>query len=98
MSGLPEPTPRLLERSVRRVQWLGGCCDDLMLQHSAHSLLELQGLRFTGGVMIGCWRGGRCGSDDIFLIFLRILLTLIWLILRLASPIGSICASPSRPF
>jgi hypothetical protein len=37
------------------------------------------------------------GSADIFLIFLRILLTALRLFPCPVSPIGSICASPSRP-
>jgi hypothetical protein len=69
-----------------------------MLQYDAHSLPKLQALRFTAGAIDECWRGGVHGPVDIFLIFLRILLTALQLFLCLVSPIGSICASPSRPF
>jgi hypothetical protein len=69
-----------------------------MLQYDAHALLEPGVLQLACGASDRSWRGGVHGPGHIFAIFLRILLTLIRLFLRPVSPIGSIPASPSRPF
>jgi hypothetical protein len=69
-----------------------------VLQYCAHALLELGDCRLACGPINGSWRGGLHGSANIFCIFLRILLTALQLFLRPVSSIGSICASPSRPF
>jgi hypothetical protein len=69
-----------------------------VLRYGAHALLELGVLRLACGAGDGSWRGGVHGPEHIFRIFLRILLTALQLFLHPVSPIGSICASPSRPF
>jgi hypothetical protein len=69
-----------------------------LLRYGAHALLELGVLQLACGAGDGSWRGGVHGPADIFAIFLRILLTALQLFLCPVSPIGSVCASPSRPF
>jgi hypothetical protein len=82
--------------ATRLVQERLGCN---LLQYGAHALLELGDWRLACGASDGSWRGGVHGSADFyFFIFLRILLIALQRFLRPVSPIGSICASPSRPF